>query len=57
MIIGGGMSYTFIKKMFNVSIGDSLFDKEGYEHVEKLLEKAKQKGIEINFPVDINCGK
>ena len=27
MIIGGGMSYTFIKKMFNVSIGDSLFDK------------------------------
>lgn len=45
MIIGGGMSYTFIKKMFNVSIGDSLFDKEGYEHVQSLLEKAKQKGI------------
>jgi phosphoglycerate kinase len=30
MIIGGGMSYTFVKKIHDVNIGDSLFDKEGY---------------------------
>jgi phosphoglycerate kinase len=57
MIIGGGMSYTFVKKIHDVNIGDSLFDKEGYEHVNALLEKARQKGINIQFPVDINCGK
>ena len=45
MIIGGGMSYTFIKKKYGVNIGDSLFDKEGYEHVDALLEKAARKGI------------
>ena len=57
IIIGGGMSYTFLKKMHNMDIGNSLFDKEGYSHVEELLEKAKRKGVKLHFPVDINCGK
>lgn len=34
MIIGGGMAFTFLKKMHNMNIGSSLFDKDGYEIVE-----------------------
>ena len=30
MIIGGGMAFTFLKKMHNIEIGKSLFDEEGF---------------------------
>lgn len=50
------MAFTFLKKTHGISIGKSLFDKEGYEIVEKLLEKAKAKGVKIHLPVDFVCG-
>lgn len=37
MIIGGGMAFTFLKKIHNLEIGNSLFDEEGYKIVEGLL--------------------
>ncbi|RDD39229.1 Phosphoglycerate kinase [Trichoplax sp. H2] len=52
MIIGGGMSFTFSKVLDNMQIGNSLFDAEGSEIVEKLVEKAKSKGVKLHFPVD-----
>ena len=64
MIIGGGMAYTFLKKMHNIEIGNSLFDevrniynlKEGYKIVDEILAKAKAKNVKIHLPVDFVCG-
>ena len=52
MIIGGGMAYTFKKKLFNVNIGDSLFDAEGAEIVGKIMDKAKANNVTIHLPSD-----
>ena len=52
MIICGGMAFTFLKVVYNVEIGNSLFDASGAEIAPKLLEKAKAKGVEIFLPVD-----
>ncbi|KAI8892696.1 phosphoglycerate kinase [Globomyces pollinis-pini] len=52
MIICGGMAFTFLKVMENVTIGDSLFDKAGAEIVPRLLEKAKKNGVNIYLPKD-----
>jgi phosphoglycerate kinase len=52
MIIGGGMAYTFKKVVSGMQIGNSLFDAEGAKIVEGLVKKAKDKGVELVFPVD-----
>lgn len=52
MLIVGGMAFTFKKVCFGVNIGKSLFDKDGAEIVQKLLEKAEKNGVKIHFPVD-----
>ena len=41
MIIGGGMAFTFLKRINNISIGNSLFDEEGYKIVDEILKEAK----------------
>jgi len=57
IIICGGMAYTFLKVCHGMEIGNSLFDKAGADIVQGLLDKAKEKGCEITFPVDWICGK
>lgn len=57
IIIGGGMGYTFLKKIYNIPIGKSLFDAEGFKHIEEILEKAKKKGVPLHFVTDIVCAK
>ncbi|XP_017781146.1 PREDICTED: phosphoglycerate kinase-like [Nicrophorus vespilloides] len=52
MIIGGGMSYTFLKESRGMKIGDSLYDAEGAKIVQKLLDKAKANNVKIHLPVD-----
>jgi phosphoglycerate kinase len=52
MILGGGMAYTFKKVVDGMAIGGSLFDAEGAKIVEKLVAKAKQRGVALHFPVD-----
>ncbi|KAL1924096.1 uncharacterized protein VTP21DRAFT_7131 [Calcarisporiella thermophila] len=52
MIIGGGMAFTFKKVLENVMIGNSLFDEEGAKTVPTLMEKAKQRNVQIYLPVD-----
>lgn len=51
LIIGGGMAYTFMKAQ-GYSIGNSLLDKDGLDTALKVMEKAKEKGIELLLPVD-----
>ncbi|KAF2401399.1 phosphoglycerate kinase [Trichodelitschia bisporula] len=52
LIICGGMAFTFRKVLYGMKIGSSLFDEEGSKTVKDLVEKAKQKGVEIVLPVD-----
>ncbi|XP_057666055.1 probable phosphoglycerate kinase [Diorhabda carinulata] len=52
MIIGGGMAYTFLKENQGMEIGGSLYDKDGAQIVQKLLDKAKEKNVQIHLPVD-----
>ena len=56
MIIGGGMAYTFAKRIHDVEIGDSIFDKEGYKLVDNIMKKAQEKNVKIHLPVDFACG-
>jgi phosphoglycerate kinase len=51
LIIGGGMSYTFLKTM-GKSIGTSLVEDDYLDTAESLLKKAKELGVEIILPLD-----
>lgn len=43
MIIGGGMAFTFLKKLNNLEIGSSLYDEDGAQIIDKLMAKAAEK--------------
>lgn len=51
LIIGGGMTYTFIKALGG-KIGDSISEDDKLELALELLEKAKNKGVNIVLAVD-----
>ena len=51
IIIGGGMTYTFIKAMGG-KIGNSLCEDDRLDKATELLEKAKDKGVCIHLPAD-----
>ncbi len=55
IIIGGGMAYTFLKVNRGMAIGSSLFDEVGAGIVGELEAKAKERGVELIFPVDFVC--
>ncbi len=51
LIIGGGMTYTFIKAMGG-NIGASLCEEDKLDLARELIQKAKDKGVELLLPVD-----
>ena len=52
LIICGGMAYTFKKTLENVKIGGSLFDEDGSQTVQDLMDKAKENRVKIILPID-----
>ena len=46
LIIGGGMAYTFMKAM-GYEIGKSLLEEDKVELAKQLMQKAKDKGVEL----------
>ena len=52
LIIGGGMTYTFIKAQGG-SIGDSICEDDKLELALKILKTAKEKGVQVHLPVDV----
>ena len=52
LIIGGGMSFTFIKALGG-SIGNSICEDDKQELALSILEQAKEKGVKIHLPVDV----
>jgi len=51
LIIGGGMAYTFWKAKGGV-IGNSLLEEDRLETCLRILELAKEKGVEVHLPID-----
>lgn len=56
LIIGGGMSYTFLKAK-GYEIGRSLLDIDSVHLAKSIMEKAKEKNVKFILPVDIVCAK
>ena len=52
LIIGGGMTFTFIKAQGG-KIGDSICEDDKQELALEILEKAKAKNVQIHLPVDV----
>ena len=51
LLIGGGMSYTFLKVM-GLEIGKSLLEEDRMGVAEEVLKKAEEAGVRIELPVD-----
>ena len=51
LIIGGGMTYTFVKAMGG-SIGSSLCEEDKLDLAKEILTKAAASGVKIHLPVD-----
>ena len=52
LIIGGGMSFTFIKAQGG-TVGDSICEDDKMELALDILKQAKEKGVEVHIPVDV----
>ncbi len=52
LIIGGGMSFTFIKAQGG-NIGDSICEDDKQELALEILKKAEEKGVKVHLPVDV----
>jgi phosphoglycerate kinase len=52
LIIGGGMTYTFIKAQGG-KIGDSICEDDKMDLALSILEQAKAKGVKVHIPVDV----
>jgi len=51
ILVGGGMSYTFIKAMGG-DIGNSLFEEDYVDLAAELMQKAKDQNVELLIPED-----
>lgn len=52
MIIGGGMTFTFVKALGG-KIGDSICEDDKQDLALEILRLAKEKGVQIHIPVDV----
>lgn len=52
LIIGGGMTYTFVKARGGM-VGDSICEVDKTALAMEILEKAKEKGVQVHLPVDV----
>ena len=52
LIIGGGMANTFLKAQGH-NVGKSLLEEEKVGLAKQLIEKAKEKGVKLELPIDV----
>ena len=51
LIIGGGMSYTFMAAL-GEEVGDSLLEADYIDYAKEMMEKAEKKGVKLLIPID-----
>ena len=51
LLIGGGMCYTFFKALGG-NVGNSLVEEEKLDLAKELIQKAKEKGVNLELPID-----
>ena len=56
LIIGGGMSFTFIKALGG-SVGKSLVEEEYLDFAKEMIGKAEEKGVKLLLPTDVLAAK
>jgi len=56
LLIGGGMAFTFLKAQ-GLEVGQSLLEIDRLDEVNKLMNLAKEKNVEIVLPVDVVISK
>ena len=56
IIIGGGMTYTFLKAQGG-SVGKSLLEEDWLDYCNDMMKKAKEKGVKLLLPEDTICAK
>uniref|UniRef100_A0A4D5RA04 Phosphoglycerate kinase n=1 Tax=Scolopendra viridis TaxID=118503 RepID=A0A4D5RA04_SCOVI len=56
MIIGGGMAFTFLKQLKGMEIGGSLYDADGANIVQNLMDKAAKNNVTMHLPMDFVIG-
>ncbi|HUR63223.1 MAG TPA: phosphoglycerate kinase [Candidatus Thermoplasmatota archaeon] len=54
LLIGGGMAFTFLKAQGH-EVGKSLVEPDRLELARSLLQRAKDKGVEVLLPVDVEA--
>ncbi len=52
LIIGGGMTYTFVKAQGG-KVGNSICEDDKQELALSILKQAKEKGVQVHLPVDV----
>jgi 3-phosphoglycerate kinase len=52
LIIGGGMSYTFLRAE-GYEVGKSLLEQDMIPRVSEVLDEARRRGVEVVLPVDL----
>ena len=52
LILGGGMSFTFVKALGG-KVGNSICEDDKQELALEILKKAKEKGVQVHIPVDV----
>ena len=56
IIIGGGMTYTFLKAM-GCNVGNSICELDRLDIARETMKKAEENNVKLLFPVDTVCGK
>ena len=56
IIIGGGMTYTFLKAQGG-SVGKSLLEADWLDYCNDMMKKAQEKGVKLLLPEDTVCAK
>ena len=56
LIIGGGMAYTFMKSL-GEEVGKSLLEEDYLDYAKDMIDKAKEKGVNLLIPIDTVVGK
>lgn len=52
LIIGGGMTYTFVKALGG-KVGNSICEDDKMDLALEILKQAKEKGVQVHIPVDV----